>query len=589
MMYKKFTIIFLFILAIFFVPSFSLQAEEGWRITNFHSHINIEEDGGVLVVEKIDVDFGSLQRHGIFRDIPYIYQSDDGGKIYTDVAVLEVTDNNGNNIPYELSESNGFVSLKIGDAQKIISGEQFYAISYRVLGVLSSFADYDELYWNVTGDWSIPIDKGSAVVVLPKAGIIQTSCYVGEYGSTAECSKEESGGRIASFASVGLGNHKGFTVAVGYKKNMVPILVVEGPKGLVFSVLTYITFGITFILGLIYLMRLWRRSGRDKWWRRKSLHDPNTKVESMPVMAHETIVAEYESPKKLRPAEIGVIMDERADTLDVSATIVDLAVRGYLEIVEEKKKIIFIDTTEYTFVKKKESDSSLKNYEKELLKALFRKGDEVKLSSLKNSFYKDLKIIKKELYKEVVSLNLFAGNPQSIRTKYTLWAVGVMAGGAVITILGFISMLSFLIGIGLGLDVIGIMFIFTAQFMPRRTAHGREMYRRARGYKLFIDTAEKHRQQFFEKENTFMEVLPYAIVFGATKKLANTMKVMGVEPPQPGWYRGSRPFNAYLFASGIDSFSRSLSKTISSSPSGSGSGGGGFSGGGFGGGGGGSW
>jgi uncharacterized membrane protein len=86
-----------------------------------------------------------------------------------------------------------------------------------------------------------------------------------------------------------------------------------------------------------------------------------------------------------------------------------------------------------------------------------------------------------------------------------------------------------------------------------------------------------------------MEVLPYAIVFGVTKKLAKAMEDMGIKPPEPAWYVGAAAFNPYRFTNNIDNFSRSLSSAIAAAPGGSGSGGGGFAGGGFGGGGGGSW
>jgi uncharacterized membrane protein len=141
----------------------------------------------------------------------------------------------------------------------------------------------------------------------------------------------------------------------------------------------------------------------------------------------------------------------------------------------------------------------------------------------------------------------------------------------------------------LGLLICGIIFIFISFFMPRKTALGRETYRKARGYKLFVSGTEKYRQPFFEKENIFMEVLPYAMVFGVTNKLANAMKEMGIQQPQPSWYVGTTAFNISRFTSDVNNFSNSFSSVIASSPSGSGSGGGGVSGGGFGGGGGGSW
>ena len=124
--------------------------------------------------------------------------------------------------------------------------------------------------------------------------------------------------------------------------------------------------------------------------------------------------------------------------------------------------------------------------------------------------------------------------------------------------------------------------------MERKTACGREMFRRAQGYELFVSTVENHRQKFFENRNMFNEVMPYAIVFGLTEKFAKAFKDMGLEPKQPSWYSGTGTFNAVAFGSTMSSFSNSLSSAMASSPGGSGFSGGSSSGG-FGGGGGGSW
>jgi uncharacterized membrane protein len=283
-----------------------------------------------------------------------------------------------------------------------------------------------------------------------------------------------------------------------------------------------------------------------------------------------------------------MIMDERADTLDVSATIVDLAVRGYLTIKEVPKQWI-LGTTDYLLTKKEKPREELLDYEKKLLDELFFEKGEVKLSELKNEFYKSLKKVKKELYKETTTKKLFNGNPDLIRKKYLLIAT-------VLTVLAFLCFFiassilnSLLLGFSLGFIISGILFMVVSFFMPRKTALGREIYRKAKGYKLFVSGTEKYRQPFFEKENVFMEVLPYAIVFGVTKKLAKAMEDMGIKPPEPAWYVGAAAFNPYRFTNNIDNFSRSLSSAIAAAPGGSGSGGGGFAGGGFGGGGGGSW
>lgn len=585
---KKF--LFTALVALIFLMPYITQADEGWVIDSFESYVIIQKDGKVNIEEKIDVDFGNLEKHGIYRDIPYVYKSPDGGKIYTQIDVIGVF-SGASKIPYEVFRNGANLRIKIGDPDITVSGRQNYKINYLVSGVLNGYYNYDELYWNVTGlDWPVPITESAATVVLPEDGILQSSCYAGSFGSTKSCNAEKISDKIIRFSFLEtLMPNEGLTVALGYTKGMVPIIKSSSREKFLskFSLGgPLISFSVILFVGVYFIFRAWWKHGRDLWWKRKSLNDPNQIEEIMPLGSHETIVAEYEPPLALRPAEIGVIIDERADTLDVSATIVDLAARGWLTITEREKKWLF-GKTDYILVRTDKDDEGLMFYEQSLLSSLFRYKNEINLSELKNKFYKDLKKVKKALYQESTRKNLFTKNPETTRLKYKKYGiVAIIAGMALI----FISRQNIIIGAGLGLVAVGIVLVSVGDVsMPQRTALGRETYRRARGYKLFVSGTEKYRQPFFENRNIFMDVLPYAIVFGVTKKLANAMAEMGVEPPRPNWYYGVGAFNLAAFSSGIDSFSQSLSSAIASSPSGSGSGGGGFSGGGFGGGGGGSW
>ena len=583
-----FFIIFLFILS---TPQLSKAADD-FIINDFKSDIAIQSGGKVTIEETIEIFFYE-SRYGIYRDMPHTYKSSTGEKIYTEIEVNSVTDGI-KKIPYEVSRNEANLRIKIGDPNKTVSGSQKYVIKYSASGALIPFEEYDELYWNVTGNnWPVPIEKSSAIVSLPQDGIVQSACYIGKYGATTPCLINKINEKEVQFTSPrNLSSGEGLTVAVGYKKGMMPILVIEPPKTLLeilFSPTNLTTFFLVLIVGISLLLRMWWQKGRDYYYERKSLHDPEQKEKIMPLGAYEPIGAEYEPPLNLRPAEIGVIMDERADTLDVSATIVDLAVRGYLIIKEEPKKWIF-GKEDYILIKTDKQEEKLLGYEKKLLDKLFSEKKEARLSELKHTFYKSLKTVKNELYKEVVSKKLFEKNPQSVRSKYFVFALLL----TFFSLLGFLLILknipnSFLLGPSVGAAVCGIFFIIISFFMPRKSALGREVYRKARGYELFVSGTEKYRQPFFEKENIFMEVLPYAIVFGVTKKLADAMKEMGIKTAQPNWYIGTAAFNAYRFTSNINNFSNSLSSAIASSPAGSGSGGGGFSGGGFGGGGGGSW
>lgn len=582
---------FLLALLFIFLSANPVFARSEWDINNFHSDIVLQDTGVVLIQEKIDVDFNDLEKHGIYRDIPITYQNKTGQKTYSKIDVISVMQDKKNAV-YDTSDNESNLRIKIGDANKKISGEHSYIIIYTATGVLRSFTNYDEFYWNVTGDeWEADIINATATVKLPKEKIENVSCFEGYTGSTASCSVTAQTPTTVSFATTQfLSAYEGMTVAVAYTRGMVPLLTVSAPKKIsdeIFTTQSLVSFFFALIGGIILIIYLWMKNGRDFWFHTRRQFDPKAKEERKPLGAHEPVIVEFTPPEKLRPAELGVLMDERADTLDVTATIVDLANRGFLKISEIEKKWLF-GSKDYELERTKLADDKLLSYEKLLLDRLFATGSTVKISSLKTKFYDDLADVKKKLYEDVMRKKLFVENPESKRNIYLGIGFGIMFLGAICIFLGFKVINGPLVMFGIGTMINSVIFIFASQSMPRRSAYGRELYQRVKGYRLFISSAEKYRQQFFENKNMFNDVLSYAIVFGLTGKFAQAMKEMGVTPSNPTWYSGSHAFTPAVFASDVNSFSKSLSTAIASTPSSSGTSGG-SSGGGFGGGGGGSW
>ncbi len=584
-----FRIFFSFLLFVF--PQI-VHADEGWVIERFNSNIEIQKTGEVFIREKIDVDFNTLSKHGIYRDIPYVYERD-GINTYTEIDVDQVLQNNKK---AKVSESltDGYVRLKIGDPDKIITGKNSYEITYTAKGVLRGFSGYDELYWNVTGNnWPVAIQSASATVSLPTDGIIKKTCFEGYVGSTTECMIISESLTEVKFRNLeALSEMQGLSVVVGYEKELVPILTVERPKTFWEKLIDWpslSTLGVIVLFGIGTIVYLWNKNGRDYWFGQGVFGKKDDPGSVKPHIAHETTVVEFTPPEKLRPAELGVLFDERADTLDVVSTIIDLATREFLTITEVPKKWLF-GKVDYSLIKKEKDPKELLGYEKMLLDELFASGSEVKISSLKQTFYDELKKIKEELYKEVVAKGLFPSDPEKVRSKYfSISVVMIFAGLFLIGYtVGFGNV--FLADLCLGLAFSGLIMLLFSRHMPRRTAYGRDLYRRVKGYRLFIDKAETHRQKFFEKKNLFNEVLPYAIVFGLTGKFAKAMEEIGLKTTNTGWYSGSRPFHMGSFESSMSSFSNSMSSAIASTPSSSGGfSSGGSSGGGFSGGGGGSW
>ncbi|QQS60125.1 DUF2207 domain-containing protein [Candidatus Falkowbacteria bacterium] len=610
---------FVLISIIFLFPFSQVQAEGGYTVDSFDSAIKIQQDGSVEVTEIIDVAFFE-ESHGIYRYIPIVYKQENGDKQYTEIDVKFVSDGE-KNVEYTTIYPQGKVEIKIGDPETLISGKKRYIINYTVRGVIKAYSNYDELYWNVTGnDWDVSMASVQAVVSITSGGFNQTACYFGPRGSKETCVEDRGNGEILYSSPRYLAPNEGLTIAVGFPKDTVPLITIPKPltidqpqvqKAVLFS------FLLTFIPALIFLIRLWWRNGRDSYYNRKSLHDPDQQEVTMPLFgAHEPIGVEYEPPLNLRPAEIAVLVDEKSEARDISATIVDLAIKGYLTITDRNKDTK-VSEPDYQLDRLEKSTDDLLPYEKLILESLFSEDKTIRLSELpqmppvglpallyelstskRKDFLAQISAIKKSIYASVTEKKLFFANPDSIRKQYLVSAgtLTIIFGGLCIILFGmFLSSLghSMVYWISLGFSLGAVLSIIIlaclSSYMPKRTAYGREIYRQALGYKLFVSGTEKYRQPFFEKENIFMQVLPYAMVFGVTDRLVNAMKEMHIQPTIGSWYIGTAMFNVDSFTQGITSFSSEVSRSIATISSGSGSRGGGFSGGGFGGGGGGRW
>jgi uncharacterized membrane protein YgcG len=436
--------------------------------------------------------------------------------------------------------------------------------------------------------------------------ISDVTCFQGPTGSTDPCNSSFSGGTASFRMTRQQAEGGGLTIVVAMPKGAVevapPDLVKVKSTGEQISdfaglkplpILAAILVGVASIAGVL---RYWWLAGRDRWLGDLQYLTGEKRERRRPFFAKDTVVIEYQPPeiarhgRRLRPAEIGTLLDEQADTLDVSATIVDLAVRGYLRITEIEKKQWLFGSTDYKLERLKPSDDELLTYERNLLDGLFEDGDTVDMSDLKNEFYTTLSSVKSQLYTQVVKQDAyFASDPETVRTVHYVagFALAGVGVGAIV-----------LLGMALGAAIVGIPIVFAgllmlalAHAMPRRTGPGREMYRRILGFRQYMTVAETDRQRFNEETNLFQEYLPYAIVYGCVDKWAKAFEGLENQPDTSSWYVSTHAFAPLAFSSSLQSFSSSMSSAIASTPGGSGGSGfsGGFSGGGGGGGGGGSW
>jgi hypothetical protein len=569
----------------------SAHADEGWVINSFHSQITVNPDSSIDVTEDMQVDFGSQAKHGIFRTIPVRYRYDESRDRYYVLDVTSVTDGRSR-IPYDTYDQGSNRVIKIGDPNRTVTGGNTYVISYSVRGAMNSFADHDELYWNVDGDqWPVGKQLVSATVTLPGPSVQGAACFEGPTGSREACHYGNTPQSVTFSSTRPLASGEQMTVVTGLNKGAVKVLppLLEArqrsfPRD-AFDI-TPATVGVSlliFLAGLALIVRFWWIHGRDRAYLSQYYLTNDPREHAAPLFGHDPVVVEFEPPQNLRPAELGLILDESADTKDVTATIVDLAVRGVLTINEVPGKRDWILTWRPNTV------GVLQPFEKTLLDGLFTGREQVKLSDLKGTFRPTLQSAESQMYADAMARKLFTTRPDYLRGgRIVLGVVLVIAGAVLANWLGT----AFGWGlVGAAIALLGVVLVVTFRMMSVRTAAGRDLMQHTLGFRLYMNTAEKYRQQFAEKAEIFTQLLPYAIVFGCVTRWAKAFE--GIDTSRTnGWYVGNQPFQAALLASSLQAMNSSMSTAIASTPAGSGSsgfGGGGFSGGGGGGGGGGSW
>lgn len=611
------------------------------RIINFHADIDVDQNSGLSITEKIKVHSeGNEIKRGIFRTLPLV-RNLNGRTQKVKYNIVSVK-KNGADEDYHEEIEDGFLKIYLGNKDVILSpGDYDYKIKYTTEKQIGFFDKYDELYWNVNGtEWSFPVDSISATVNLPQgAGIIQNSCYKGAYGSTSQdCLAKILSEHSIEWSAKDLVAGEGVTIAVGFKKG----IMIPPPPPTFLEKFGILIAGIIIFLGLlIYYYSTWKKYGVD----------PET----------PTVYPQFNSPDDLSPASLGYIRSESFKNKYLTASLVNLAIKGYVQIIETEDSGVFglFESKQFTVKKLKDPDQNLAKEEISLMNSLFASGlDSVKfdgkydpkIEQTVRSFQSALKFQHDQLLNKgnnfkklilpilvilgVYVLGLFVSFTIFPEFEKVLLGIFLLA---MLTVVFVICMVLFkfypgLFKLFLVIPVIAFLFLgvliykgsdFTIdhnfnvcyifivlacmslviyQFLIKRPSE--EKLRKKsliEGFKMYMGAAENQQIKFHNPPEmtpqSFEKLLPFAMVLGVDdiwgKKFDDLLKKMSYEY-QSNWYVGSS-MNHFTMASVLNS---SLTQSIQSSAtqpsssggsSGSGSGGGGFSGGGGGGGGGGGW
>ncbi|MFN2570859.1 MAG: LemA family protein [Gemmatimonadales bacterium] len=554
----------------------SLHAQQkSYTIERFDARIQVNRDASIDVTESITARFiGSW--NGLYRTIPITYRTPQGLNWTLGVRLVSAQDEAGRALRTETSRAGQYIKYKLwipgaADADRTL------VLRYHATNGLRFFDEHDELYWNVTGDeWTVPITLATAEIELPAAvSGVRAIAFNGVYGATArEADVAINGTTVRISMPHPLAYHEGLTAVVGWNKGaIVEPSGTDRALGVARSNWPLLIPIAVFLLALL----AWHRWGRDP--RRRP------------------IAVQYEPPAGLTPAEAGTLLDNSADMRDITATLVDLAIRGLLRIEEHQNpKVLglFGGGTAYTLQRLK-SDSSLAAHETRVFEGVFDgQGDRVELEDLKNEFYKHLPPIRDGIFDTLKERGFYRDRPDKVKQRWIGIAVGVGLmvglGGAYLSPLFQLTAVPFIIGAVLS----GAILLIFAQIMPARTETGTRALEQVLGFEEFLRRVESEtlKRVIIGHPELFDKYLPYAMAFGVERQFARAFA--DIYTQAPGWYVGPNmaTFNVIHFSSNMSHLSSVAATTMASSPrssSGSGFGGGGSSGGGGGGGGGGAF
>jgi hypothetical protein len=447
------------------VPAAVTAQDTGWEITSFDAAYTVNRDGTIDVVERIAVNFNDLQRRGIFREIPIRYRRVDGrGRETVDLSLRGVSNDRGEPLDTEVTRGDN-ARIRIGNPNVTVTGRQVYVIAYTIERGVGFFEHHDELYWQVTGtQWPVPILNATARVTIPEGGNPTDTtwtawCYAGSANSNdnSRCTADVVPATEWRFSTGRLEPGEGLTLVAGFPKGIVP----PPPVGAEAKRQAGIWWPLAMpFLAFIAMYRTWHARGRE----------PHT----------GSVVPRWRIPEGMRPGIGGTLHDQSADLDDVIATLLDLAVRGYVTINEVKPPNPFEGLAGNGFVgralrklgdrkpgwaieRTEKATTDLVMSEREILDAILEGRSVREMRELHNKFHAKLPGLYRAFYDETVLAGWFVKSPQKVRNRWSFVGITTIVIGVVLGV----AMQQFILAAAMAIS--GIIILAFARTMPQMT------------------------------------------------------------------------------------------------------------------------
>jgi hypothetical protein len=504
----------------------------------FEVRIDVQQNGDFLVAEDQVVVFGSRSNRAGFREIPLDrveqitdVRVSDGTREYRQVRPAAVDET-----PYTYAvgrSDDGYLRIEWYFPPTANASRQFI-VSYRVVGGLRYYPGGDQLWWNaIYQEHPLPIETARVLVNFP-ADLPPDQVITAAYPERLLSPGRLVDPRTVQFDARNLPPNTGMEVRVQF-----PNGIVQGsPAGWqqaadraawydesVRPLLNLFigAMGIfLLIMGLLWVLVSWVTQGRDPG------------VGDVPERLSEP-------PGDLPPGVAGTLVDQRADVQDVIATVIDLARRGVLRIVEEKRPRAGRAGDDFRVEKLVDSEEGLREYERTILRAFFGREKSVRFSKLGDRFRETIPTVQKQLYQEVVKAGFFPEEPGKVRNRYMLLGMLILFGAVFFMVFAVALLVEWVDAIWvpfLALMIVGVAQMVMAANMPRRTEAGALAAARWRAFGRYLSESQSQ-DELRSRGDVFEPYLPYAVALGADRQWVRKFTEVGHAAPR--WYEREGP------------------------------------------------
>lgn len=315
------------------------------------------------------------------------------------------------------------------------------------------------------------------------------------------------------------------------------------------------------VLGAAALFALHRRAGVDAG----TGTEVSKAAEFLPVGPGQT---EFRVLGNVRPGHVGTVADERVDPIDVTATLIDLAVHGHLQITELPRANEFAPT-DWTLTRTDSDVTNLHPFEVALLEGVTGQvggagaagAAGVRVSELPSRVYESVNEVQDSLYDEVVAYGWFERRPDATRNRWTQLAIGALIGSVVVTAL--LAAFTSLGLIGLALIALALGLMFVAQEMPARTKSGAALLAGLGVLRSDLMSHPTDQLPPGRELSEISELLPYAVVLGGHQRWLDAI-VAGDEDEHEdrfdlGWYHGPEGWHLHHLPDSLKNFITTVS------------------------------